>query len=94
MRSTSDTFRFGHECIAQGFQTLFIMREEGVNVIKTSGVRSTFGSYFYQFLGHYHGFQGSRDHLASCNRPIYAIFMQYYAYQNVGIMHGTVHKQG
>ena len=34
-----DTFWFGHECVAQGFQTLVSMREEGVNVIKTSGVQ-------------------------------------------------------
>ena len=32
------------ECVARGFQTLFIMRDEGVTVIKTSGVR-------YQFSG-------------------------------------------
>ena len=37
-----DTFRFGLEFIARGFlgfQTLFIMGEEGANVVKTSGVR-------------------------------------------------------
>ena len=38
MRSTRDTFQFGPECIARGFQTLFIMREEGVKLIKTSGI--------------------------------------------------------
>ena len=39
MRSTRDTFHFGPECVAPGFQILFIMREEGVKLIKTSGVR-------------------------------------------------------
>ena len=34
-----DTFKFGHECVERGFQTLLIMRDEGVNVIKTSRVR-------------------------------------------------------
>ena len=38
MRSTRDTFQFGLECVARGFQTLFIMREEGVMLIKTSGI--------------------------------------------------------
>ena len=42
MRSTRDTFQFGPECVARGFQTLFIVREaeEGVHVmlIKTSGI--------------------------------------------------------
>ena len=38
MRSTRDTFQFGPECVARGFQTLFIMREEGVKLIKTSGI--------------------------------------------------------
>ena len=33
-----DTFQFGPECVARGFQTLFIMREEGVKLIKTSGI--------------------------------------------------------
>ena len=28
-----DTFQFGPECVARGFQTLFIMREEGVMLI-------------------------------------------------------------
>ena len=37
VRSTRDTFQFGPECVARGFQTLFIMREEGVKLIKTSG---------------------------------------------------------
>ena len=35
-----DTFQFGPECVARGFQTLFIMREEGVKLIKTSGIDS------------------------------------------------------
>ena len=26
------------ECVARGFQTRFIMRDEGVDVIKTSGI--------------------------------------------------------
>ena len=38
MRSTRDTFQFGPECVARGFQTLLIMREEGVMLIKTSGI--------------------------------------------------------
>ena len=38
MRSTKDTFQFGPECIARGFLTIFIMREEGVKLIKTSGI--------------------------------------------------------
>ena len=33
-----DTFQFGPECVARGFQTLFIRREEGVKLIKTSGI--------------------------------------------------------
>ena len=40
MRSTRDTFQFGPECVARGFQTLFIIREEGVMLIKTSGIDS------------------------------------------------------
>ena len=28
----------GPKCVARGFQTLFIMREEGVKLIKTSGI--------------------------------------------------------
>ena len=38
VRSTRDTFQFGPECVARGFQTLFIMREEGVKLIKTIGI--------------------------------------------------------
>ena len=38
MRSTRDTSQFEPECVAGGFQTLFIMREEGVMLIKTSGI--------------------------------------------------------
>ena len=33
-RLTRDTFQFGPECVARVFQTLFIMREEGVMLYK------------------------------------------------------------